>query len=431
MPVSRAAVAASLLVVPAALTGAGTAPVPARADGWERPLLAVKATVYFSPDDDRSKDVARIPITLAQRAEVTVKVARSYAGRHDPIVGPVHLGKLSAGRHRWTWDGHRDDGRRVTDGRYLVIVNARATADGTARKRYATVEADTTYDAAALSAYSRTVYPRTTVTDDYIAFGNGRDRGSDQVARGTLRITDRAGRVVAEREDPYRPWLGEYPVLWDGRDDRGRPLPAGRYWARFVGIDKAGNTGPSTRLPVRVARVPLVEATGSETLPPDATVAPPAATDGGDDPMPVPCGTVVPSTVYDDPGALSFRSSTACPDPVWRPHYATAGRGFELDVDAPRGVRSARVLMRGRPTADGETDTAELGLRVPYGVSATVSSPASPGESLTATPFATVAGWRPQHVPPTGVWWQVTTRGDDSYDVASYTVEYTYLTPAG
>lgn len=436
MPSIRAAVASALVVAPATLAGSINASGPASADGWEGPLLSVKRTTYFSPNGDDSKDVAGIPITLTKRADVTVKVARGYDSRHLPIVGPVHLGTLRAGTHRWTWDGRRDDGRRARDGQYLVIVKARAAADGTSRKRYATVEADTAYDAAALSTYSHTVYPRTTLTHDQTAFSNGRDRGSDQVAWGTLRITDRAGDVVAERKDPYRPWVGEYPVLWDGRDDRGRPLPAGRYWARFIGIDKAGNTGRSARLPVVVSGVPLVQATGSVTLPPDATAATGWTTDrpgpnGGDDPVPVPCGTVVASTVYDEPGALSYRSSTACADPVWRPHYATGGRGFELDANAPRGLRSARVTMRGRPTVDGETDTAELSLRAPFGVTATVSSPAAPGETLTTTPFATVAGWRANFAPPTDVWWSVTTRGDDSYDVAAFTVEYTYLTPLG
>jgi hypothetical protein len=106
-------------------------------------------------------------------------------------------------------------------------------------------------------------------------------------------------------------------------------------------------------------------------------------------------------------------------------------------AQAPRGLYSWQVSMRGRPTVSGETDTAELHLdRMEVGVFGGPHthgsvSPATTEESVTSTPAASAT---PQ--PTYAMWdstpyvrWVIATHGVDSYDVADVTVRYSYLTP--
>jgi hypothetical protein len=103
------------------------------------------------------------------------------------------------------------------------------------------------------------------------------------------------------------------------------------------------------------------------------------------------------------------------------PDVAHGYHKIDPAIDAPRGVIHARVSMRGEPTFDGETDTARL---TQGGTSMT--SAAVAGESVTTTPTSSM--WHPEYL-TSGVGWLVTSFGTDSHDAASFTVEYTYLTP--
>jgi hypothetical protein len=61
------------------------------------------------------------------------------------------------------------------------------------------------------------------------------------VARGgpvALAIYSVSGRQVRLLVDEPRE-AGEYQVTWDGRDDGGKPMPAGVYYARLKTADRA------------------------------------------------------------------------------------------------------------------------------------------------------------------------------------------------
>jgi hypothetical protein len=227
-----------------------------------------------------------------------------------------------------------------------------------------------------------------------------------------------------------------------------RPLRAGAYRLRYTVWDLAGNPGDPKAVTVHVSDKPLVEATGSIVVPPTgaskasalgagspATARTAAVRDvrssrfGGDDPQPVPCGTVVPSEVYTEPGAMSFRSSDACGGTTLRPSTASASGYVAMDTltpqAAPRGLASSWLAMRGRPTATGESDTARLSAGDSY-----FSAPVA-GETVTTTEPTRSSPWRSVYrgTYPRSVYWSIATLGTDSYDVADITVHYTYLTP--
>ena len=79
--------------------------------------------------------------------------------------------------------------------------------------------------------------------------------------------------------------------------------------------------------------------------------------------------------------------------------------------------------MVGGPTTAGDPDQGYLTLSS----QTTASGPDTSVHETSTGPWTYPA--LPDMGPITGVGWSVQTRGDDAYDVKSFTVAYTYLTP--
>lgn len=443
--------AAVALVAAAAVTSSlvGVSSATAAASG-ARPVVRSEPIVYFSPNGDHVKDKVRIAFTLAKKSEVTVKVRRT--DRTKPVLRR-ELGRVTRGTHTWRWNGRNDNGRIVRDGQYRVVFVADQVAEtGKSGRDSSDVHVDTVYDPPGLTTNATAVYPLTQVITDQIGFRHGvlGVTEEERAARVELRITNMANEVVYTEAGPYgdRSLVlqgqgpgRDYPITWDGRDNVGQALPAGKYMAYLDAVDLAGNAGTAGWAYVNVSGVPLVETTGTVTVPPThlypaaastgARVADGrAATTGGDDFWPVPCGSVVASTVYPDAGAMSYRSSDACGGTALRPSTATARGRVDLNpVGAQRGISSVQVAMRGKPTVDGETDTAQLlvGMYSPQGTP--VTSAAVAGESVTTNTFVGPAWNATRERLAASATWSISTLGVDSYDVADVTLTYTYLAP--
>jgi flagellar hook assembly protein FlgD len=455
-----AAVAVATATIAAPLATVTTASM-AHADGW-RPILAVSTQrLWFSPNKDRVSDKAKIGFVLREEAKVTVRVRRANEAR--TLVYEQDLGKISGSSggwtpHAWKWNGRNLDGKVVRDGGYTASFLAKAVVDDKLQVRSAKLYVDTGYDMPKAPGTSLdTLYPRTTLMRDALAVTLSGKGMLATVGRAVMKVTDDDGSVV-RRIDGNASWRRSLVLPFDGRDAAGEPLPGGRYTLGFKVWDKAGNQGRSKTARMQISDKALVEATGSLVVPPvgsttatgeagsPATVASHGSDDrpsttGGDDPQPRPCGTVVPSEVYPDAGAKSFRSADTCGTDWLRPNMAWASGMLSLDdltADvAPRGLWTSKVSMRGRPTVAGEADTADLFLggigfspnptQLPRGS----TSPATTEESVTTV--GPVDSYRPPvysaWTSAPQVYWTIATYGRDSFDVAGVTVGYSYLTP--
>jgi hypothetical protein len=466
MPVRAFRNAGVALIAAATLTAPLAGVTTAAAVGRTRPVIALGTDagrgVLLSPNGDGSKDDAHVRFTLAERSNVVVTIRRNDRAR--TVVYRKKLGTLTGGGHTWAWRGRNLHGKVLHDGRYFAVFFADQVAQGgKTGRRPASIYVDTHFNAQWTPKLSNpTVYPHTTVIQDYIEIhlDNLYDDPMTTLGRIVWTVKDARGRVV--RTSPPIEYHPDYtyphgvPLGFAGLDSKNKhPLPAGAYRLRYKVWDLAGNPGGSKAVTVHVSDKPLVEATGSIVVPPtgdskrsalgagsSASARPTAVRDvrssrfGGDDPQPVPCGAVVPSEVYPDPAAMSFRSADTCGGGL-RPSVASASGYLTLTLTpqaAPRGLSSTWLAMRGKPTVTGESDTARLFVNgIGYSFDASRPDAASApvaGETVTTTPPATYP-WEDSvfGIYTRSLGWSIATVGTDSYDVADITVHYTYLTP--
>lgn len=415
----------------AAMSGtAGAAPAAA-------PGIAVSGTRDFSPNRDGVKDVARIRYALDRAGSVTVEVRNSYGDQALQL--RRRLGRQNAGRHVWTWDGSVRGKKSAADGSYVVRVLSRgATGEVPVevdRRFRVSVDADPAYGARRRDPVA--VYPRSSVVRDTVGLrASVVERG---VRRGRLLVRDPQGRVVATaslaRGDAVNgaPDLAPYEarLTWAARGRSGRPLAPGTYSVEVRGTDRAGNRATSRPFSVRVSRRVLEWKDETRTVQPAATRTDVCARSEANGCGQVSdCGSVVPSTLF--VGGLSVRSAP-CPDQP-AGYLNTRESWHVLTVPgAVRGIESYRVGFTGTPTRAGETDPLTLHAGDPLAGGATVTS-----TSTAQTPWLTSGPWLDGDTgsvslfPPLrpSVLWYVETAGDDSFDVASFTLDLRYLVVA-
>lgn len=409
-----AAAAATLLALPLAGVSVGgvAAGVGPRGPAAVAPPLieAAPGVVAFSPNGDGRRDRARLRFTLGRPARVRVTV------RDDDGLAraPVRLGRLPAGRHDWTWDGRTHDSTVAADGPYEVTL--RAASGSHTESATATVLIDTVRPQGRLITTRPTAYPRASVVEDrvellWLADGwnpwDAEMGDTSQQALSRLEIRTRAGdlvwrRVVRNRYTPVFQWYAR-------RD--GRALPAGRYVARVVVADAAGNQRRDRRH-VRVSHARLVEEVW--------TVSVPAARAGRYRPYFGGCNgcgeSCDPVASARFPDGLSFRPCTES----WQwgaAEYFGSGVPFAV---AP--ADSYRVTATGGPTVPGSPDQGHLD-----------GTPIGPGDASATTRWQPVDLSGDPYLPARQqpVVWTFTTLRPSSYDLASFTVEYRHYVPAG
>ena len=441
----RRAIASGIASIVVALVASvpGAAPAPADTTAPQELVAAMPGpgeTVHVKVrhlvvDRPGGKVRERVSIRLGAPAEVSL-------GIHDRsgslVRGDVRLGPLRRGQHFWTWSGRKNNGTPAPDGRYDVRVSVRFKKSGALAGRVRPAIAHRRYHSGNVTSSHPTIYPRSTDVHDTTVLENR----PLMWTRPSLRIRNSAGKVVFTRAyGRLRPSLH---LAWGGRDNRGRVLPAGTYKVTVSGVDRDGFTGATKALAVKVSGQKLVTRTRAVTLSPTGSRAIdyPRGCNGCADYQP--CGTPVASDRFAQPGALSYRSGPGCPAGWKGPWAARSTHELVPHDDAPRGYGDVTVSMFGGPTTPGAADQGELLVygttttQTPHGETITAGSPTTTGTGPETSDHTTTAGivamdvlYDDQgHEPPVpGLRWQFWARNGASYDVASFTVTYTFLTP--
>ncbi|PKH38940.1 FlgD Ig-like domain-containing protein [Nocardioides alpinus] len=238
-----ALVVSTLAVSTYGVAGAGASPVQAQVRADRDLLGQVSSSRWFSPNNDRSKDVVEVGIRLETRAAVSITVRHERKGW---VARRVSLGSEKAGKRVWTWNGRNDDGRAVIDGNYVdevVAVGARGRDRATTR-----IKSRRTYSSAAVDSPVLTVDRTTVASGGTVRFtarqglearnAFGRDRSRPVLTAVTV-YADSGGAAVAaafpsvlEFSDPVRSWTpttpGTYSVVAHFVDSYGTSGTAAR-----------------------------------------------------------------------------------------------------------------------------------------------------------------------------------------------------------
>lgn len=423
-----------VLVVVAVVAPALGASQPAAAEG--RSDLRLSAPGRFSPNGDGVKDGLTITLRVAREMPVRLEIGPASERTIDRR---VDLGVLAKGTHTWTWNGRNQSGKLVSDRTYRIRAFVDDSQGGyLAQDR---VQVDTRFDAAltapiygAEPGAAARVYPRTSVVTDVLPLTAL--SYEKKLVDLELVIRSSRGRVVRRADVAEVLSTVNGGTYGHGRTVEwaavrgGRPLPAGRYSAVVTGLDRAGNSGRSRRVRIWVSSDKLVWKEASTTVSPAESEFGPCdwstANGCGDYP---PCGTVVPSGLY--AGGLSYRAA-ACATPDPDRELAVGRHLLEVpDATGVRGLAAARVAFTGTPTTAGENDTGTLTVWTSGDDDPSVTGTA--GQSAWADHPSWGAGLTADDVlsqRDPAVAWSYVTRGTDSVDLASFTVDVRYLAVA-
>jgi len=383
-------------------------------------MLTTDSRHYKVKPGGEVREVVRVELQYDSRVNLHI----NNNDRGDYVRGRVDLGVLKAGCHYWSWTGHANGGANAPDGHYWVTINVTAVDSGRYYQTGAPLWVHRRYHPGSVTSSRSTIYPRSTTLHDVTSLGV---RPPDAMVTSTMRVRNRAGKVVFTRA--YGVPHTYLRVRWDGRRS-GRALPAGRSFVTVSGKDADGFTGTSKPRAVIVSGKKLVTRTRAVIVQPSTS---PAFIDHGGEcngcPVPPPpCGTVVASDRFAQDGAWSYRSESSCPN--GGSGQASREHGYYMSGDnAPRGYGTATVALFGGPTAPGAADQGELA----YGDDTTsvnvATGPDTGDHTTTGTPVSIRRLYHGGGPEVPGIVWSFTTREGASYDVAKFTVRYTFLTP--
>jgi flagellar hook assembly protein FlgD len=188
------------------------------------------ALPVFTPNGDKLSDTITFRHTVSEGAFLKVEVKRE-----DGTVVRKFTAWSPAGPGTSSWDGKNENGKKVPDGRYDVVVTPKDQAGNvgdpvtTAVKSLTAIKAPTA---------SPTLFDPT--DGDSLAQTTRLGVTLAKEATITWRILDKSGEVVRRGIVDQLLAVGASSWDWDGLDDAGQPLPHGVYTGLVTASTAAG-----------------------------------------------------------------------------------------------------------------------------------------------------------------------------------------------
>lgn len=175
----------------------------------------------FTPNGDGVSDTIKISHLLSENAFLAVRISKG-----SKVVRDMSIWSM-AGRGATTWDGRRDNGDYVGEGRFSIEITPTDRAGNSGQSA-----------AAGVMVLSSLRAPRVKPAHFHPSDGDGLAAVAAMKAR-LLRpakvswvIRDVSGAVVRRGIDGEKRDPGDVRFVWDGTDDAGQQLPDGKYIGR-------------------------------------------------------------------------------------------------------------------------------------------------------------------------------------------------------
>ena len=202
----------------------------------------------FTPNGDGISDSVKVTHMLSENAFLGIRVVKD-----DIVVREMSIWTMR-GRGSTTWDGRRDDGEYIGEGRFRIEITPTDRAGNVGQPAVA--------KALALTALASPAFkPGFFYPSDGDALAATSILGARLIRPATLSwvIRDASGAVVRHGGEGVAAQRGPVRFEWDGRDDAGQFVPEGTYLGRIRVTRPAGSYGHE--VPVRIMPFDLTPTT--------------------------------------------------------------------------------------------------------------------------------------------------------------------------
>ena len=202
----------------------------------------------FTPNGDGISDTVKVTHVLSENAFLGIRVVKD-----DIVVREMSIWSMR-GRGSTTWDGRRDDGEYIGEGRFRIEITPTDRAGNVGQPAVA--------KALALTALTSPRFkPGFFYPSDGDTLAATSILGARLLRPATLSwvIRDASGAVVRRGGEAIAAQRGPVRFVWDGRDDAGQYLPEGTYLGRIRVTRPAGSYGHE--VPVRIMPFDLTPTT--------------------------------------------------------------------------------------------------------------------------------------------------------------------------
>ena len=209
-------------------------------------------TPRFSPNGDGRMDRARITFRLKKDDDVTVQVLNAEGDVVKTLLDDRHLKRYQPITPSLAWDGTTDGGATAPDGRYRIRITLRR--EGRSVIPEWSILKDTQPPVPLVTSIGPQKQPGPELLPEP-GGGTANIHFGPALGHAKIHIFRTApGRPRQVLERALAP--GATVFKWDGKDDAGRPVPAGTYLAVPEWRDATGNVG--TSVPLDRAGLPIL-----------------------------------------------------------------------------------------------------------------------------------------------------------------------------
>lgn len=229
-------------------------------------IKVASSDVAFSPNNDGRKDTFSLKLDVDNSPDdlVTLVVIQDKSGK---IIRKYEWkGSVPPEIH---WDGRDEQGKMADEGLYRVEIIGEDLAKNKTRQEISSIRLKKTYEELEFSSQGRAVAPNGDGNLDTLEFTSAVST-EEGLEEARLEIRDAQGKTVRS----YTMKKASLPVVvWDGKDDKGKPVPDGNYSAQMSYQYDNGNLIQGEINPVILDKTPPL---------PRLTVSPRLFTPDGD-----------------------------------------------------------------------------------------------------------------------------------------------------